>query len=89
MTCIQRTHNGLNIPGTRVGFEHIKQCISALEYYRFHHKHEPEYIADPKSQTPLREDTRIKTFEKVAKADRPNAIADSHSRKAAGTSAGR
>ncbi|KAF9059158.1 hypothetical protein BDP27DRAFT_1371825 [Rhodocollybia butyracea] len=83
----KRTHNGLDIPGTRVGFEHLKQCVSALEYHRFNHKHEPCYKADPASQVPLRDDTRIKTFEKVAKANWPNVIADSHSRKAAGTSA--
>ncbi|KAJ3723244.1 hypothetical protein C8R42DRAFT_641473 [Lentinula raphanica] len=84
----KRTHNGLDIIGTRVGLEHIKQCISALEYHRFHHKHEPRYVAEPKSLLPLRDDTRIQTFEKMAKANRPNAIAESHSRKAAGTSAG-
>ncbi|KAJ3822135.1 hypothetical protein F5880DRAFT_1614073 [Lentinula raphanica] len=84
----KRTHNGLDILGTRVGLEHIKQCISALEHHRFHHKHEPRYVTEPKSQIPLRDDTRIQTFEKMAKANRPNAIAESHSWKAAGTSAG-
>ncbi|KAF9060467.1 hypothetical protein BDP27DRAFT_1430086 [Rhodocollybia butyracea] len=58
----KRTHNRLDIPGTRVGFEHLKQCISALEYYWFNHKHEFCYKADPASQIPLRDDMQIKTF---------------------------
>ncbi len=84
----QHTHSGLIIPGSVVGYEHVKQCISALEYYRFNHQHKPRYKTEPESQRPLRDDSRIKLYETQARAREPERIASSQSRKAAGTSAG-
>jgi hypothetical protein len=82
------TQNGLEIPGTTVGHQHVSQTITALEYMRFHNQHEPEYKADPESQIKLRSDTRIVSFEKAAGANEPQRITDSSMRKSVGIIAG-
>lgn len=71
-----------------VGFEHVKQCISALEHQRFNHQHEDLYSTTPESQKPLRDDSRIKEYEKAARSREPQRIAGAQARKASGTSAG-
>ena len=76
------------MPGTQVGSSHVSQCINALEHYRFNRQHQPNYMADPESRRPLRDDSRIKAYEKAAAADKPRRIAEAHARKAAGTTAG-
>ena len=63
--------DGGNLSGTRVGPSLIKQCISALEYYRSHLSHRADYASDPNSQLQLRNDIRIRTYERSAKASEP------------------
>ncbi|KAJ7587988.1 hypothetical protein C8J56DRAFT_63419 [Mycena floridula] len=88
MTRAKHTPKGADIPGTRVGAGVIKQVINALEHWRFNHQHEPLYKANQSSQIPLRDDSHIKTIEKSMAALKPQRIAEAHSRKAEGSSAG-
>ncbi|KJA16581.1 hypothetical protein HYPSUDRAFT_219351 [Hypholoma sublateritium FD-334 SS-4] len=64
-------NDGANLSGTRVGPSLIKQCISALEYYRSHLSHRADYASDPNAQLQLRNDIRIRTYERSAKASEP------------------
>ncbi|KAF4609718.1 hypothetical protein D9613_011981 [Agrocybe pediades] len=51
-----------------LGASSIKQIVSALEHYRWQWQHEPAYQNVAESQKPLRDDIRIKTYEKSMKA---------------------
>ncbi|KAF5377311.1 hypothetical protein D9615_006350 [Tricholomella constricta] len=79
------TPDGRPIAGTRVGAESIKQCISALESYRYNHcNSDPEYLSDPQSQLPLRSDARITTYESNAQAKEPQRLTEAQELKAFG-----
>ncbi|KAF5381020.1 hypothetical protein D9615_004052 [Tricholomella constricta] len=81
----KQTSDGKDIPGTRLGPDAIKQCVSALESYRYHHKgSDPRYKSDPEAQQPLRNDERITTYEKSAYATEPERLAESQVLKAKG-----
>ncbi|KAL1746150.1 hypothetical protein HDZ31DRAFT_62412 [Schizophyllum fasciatum] len=71
--------------GSTVGIESIKQCISALEHYRFHHQHERDYAQCAEAQKSLRMDARIKQFEISKKASEPERIMTGQKSKATGT----
>ncbi|KAF8078428.1 hypothetical protein FPV67DRAFT_54136 [Lyophyllum atratum] len=84
-TRAKSTHDGQPIPGQRVGAESIKQCISALESYRYNHcSSDPEYVNEPQSQIPLRSDVRITTYEINAQAKEPQRLAEAQVLKAFG-----
>ena len=76
------------MPGTRLGPSAIKQRVSALEYARFHRQHEALYVAQPDAQRPLRDDLRIKTFEKAAQATEPERASQVQIMKADGLKSG-
>ncbi|KAI5899021.1 uncharacterized protein SCHCODRAFT_02462607, partial [Schizophyllum commune H4-8] len=84
--CNRRKNTADSGDGSTVGIESIKQCISALEHYRFHHQHEPAYAQCPEAQKPLRTDARIKQFEISKKASEPERIMTGQKAKATGTS---
>ncbi|KAG6821905.1 hypothetical protein H0H92_000245, partial [Tricholoma furcatifolium] len=63
---LKKNSDGQCIPGTRLGVESIKQCISALENWR--HNHEHEFKDNPDALRSLRDDSRIQTFEAKAQA---------------------
>jgi len=87
---LQFNPDGQAVPGSRVGVESIKQCITALENYRFNHcGSDPDYLADSASQASLRHDVRIKTFEMNAQVKEPERLAESQILKAAGPVSGR
>lgn len=70
-----------------MGSSHIKGVVSALEYHRFNNQHLYPHISE--TQIPLRNDGRIKAFEKAAQSNEPNRADKAHILKAAGSSAGR
>lgn len=74
------------IAGSNLGKSHISGVISALENYRVHHAY--QHKDDPDAQTPLRNDARIKRFEKSAKQDEPKRVQQAQALKAVGTSSG-
>ncbi|KAF5385999.1 hypothetical protein D9615_002501 [Tricholomella constricta] len=81
----KRTRDGKDIPGTRLGPDHIKQCVNALESYRYHHKgSDPRYKDIPEAQVTLRDDERITTYEKSAYATESERVAESQVLKAKG-----
>ncbi|KAF8239539.1 hypothetical protein L208DRAFT_1468733, partial [Tricholoma matsutake] len=47
--------DGQEIPGTQLGFEAIKQCISMLEYWHYNNQHREDYKQCPTSRIPLRD----------------------------------
>ena len=80
--------DGQEISGTRVGPSAIKQCISALEYHRTRLQHREDYRACQEAQRPLRDDIRIKTFEKAARATEPQRVEQMQVMKADGVKSG-
>lgn len=62
--------------------------MSALEYVRFHRQHEATYVAQADAQRPLRDDLRIKTFEKAAQATEPERASQVQIMKADGLKSG-
>jgi hypothetical protein len=84
----QHTSDGQDIPGTRLGFEAIKQCISALEYWRYNNQHREDYKQCPASRIPLRDDSRITTSESTAQEKEPERIAEAQTLKAIGALSG-
>lgn len=74
------------IEGTNVGRWSLKQAISALEWWRFNHQ--SDYEGDTEAHTSLRNDDRIRAFERAASHNEPKRIQTSQTLKAAGTSAG-
>jgi hypothetical protein len=72
------------LSGTRLGPSAVKQCISALEYFRAHFQHRDDYRACPEAQKPLRDDIRIRTFEKAAQATEPERLSQVQQIKADG-----
>lgn len=85
---MQRGRDGIEIVGTTLGSESVKQMISALEHQRRTHQHEKIYRDCADSHIPLRNDERITTFEKASKVTESQLIADSERNKAMGTSNG-
>ncbi|KAG6859814.1 hypothetical protein C0993_003455, partial [Termitomyces sp. T159_Od127] len=77
--------DGEPILGTRLGYETIKQCISALENWR--HTHEYEFKDDNEALWPLCEDARIRTYEANARTSKSERNADAQLWKAKGTTA--
>ncbi|KAG6822530.1 hypothetical protein H0H92_013512 [Tricholoma furcatifolium] len=82
---MKKNSDGQWIPRTRLGVESIKQCISMLENWR--HNHEYEFKDNPDALRPLREDSRIQTFEAKAQASESERNADAQISKAKGTTA--
>ncbi|KAI5822566.1 hypothetical protein K523DRAFT_256760 [Schizophyllum commune Tattone D] len=82
-----RTRGGQEIPGTRLGVSSVKQAISALEYCRINNEHQDCYKEDPESLRKLREDQRVRMYEKAAAANEPQRLKDAEATKADGTSA--
>ena len=80
----QNSSDGSAIEGTRLGPSAIRQCISALEYYRYRFQHREDYTNCPESHIPLRDDIRIKMFEKLADAKEPEGLSQMHINKADG-----
>jgi hypothetical protein len=84
----QRTSDGQDIPGTRLGHEAIKQCISALEYWRYNNQHREDYKSCPAARVPLRDDSRITMLESAAQEKEPERIAEAQTLKATGALSG-
>jgi len=74
----KRDRAGHEIGGTSVGKSSILQTISALQGYIRDHQHEVEYRNCPETQTPLRDQACIKTFEKAVSANEPTRISNAH-----------
>lgn len=81
----KRNNRGVEIAGTSVGKESIKQTISALQRYMLEHQHEPEYFNCPDTRVPLRSQDMVKIFEITSCASEPKRIQESHLLKAKGT----
>ncbi|KAG6846154.1 hypothetical protein H0H93_015690, partial [Arthromyces matolae] len=82
-TRFKKNSDGQLIPGSRVSFESIKQCITALENWRL--THEFDYRNNPDALRPLRQDNRIRTYEKNARESESKRIADAQLAKAYGS----
>jgi len=67
-----------------VGPSTIKQIISALEYYRFHHQRDPIYQECPDSHLPLRQNADIRLIERGCQASEPKRQEESQQMKADG-----
>lgn len=77
---------GETIPDSFLGRSHLKQVISALEYYRL--RNQSDYPGNPEAQRALRSDERIRQFEDSVSHDEPKRVEKSQALKAAGTIAG-
>ncbi|KAF9498755.1 hypothetical protein BDN71DRAFT_358114 [Pleurotus eryngii] len=83
-TRCKRTRDGVDIQGTTLGTESVKQMISALEHQRRMHQHESIYRQCSESHLPLRNDERITTYEKASRATESQLTAESKRTKALG-----
>ncbi|RDB27704.1 hypothetical protein Hypma_003308 [Hypsizygus marmoreus] len=79
----KRTSDSQSISDTRVGVGSIKQCVSALESWRRDNEH--KYKDNPEALRPLRNDTRISTFEANARETEPMRLKEAQTSKAMGT----
>ncbi|KAJ8488942.1 hypothetical protein ONZ45_g13777 [Pleurotus djamor] len=84
-TRAKRKHDDLEMPGTRLGVQSIKQTVSALESHRRNHQHEDLYKQCPESQRPLRDDERIRTYERAAQTSEAQLLASAARTKATGS----
>ncbi|KAF9493320.1 hypothetical protein BDN71DRAFT_1432574 [Pleurotus eryngii] len=79
-----KTRDGVEIPGTTLGWESIKQIVSALESHCKNHQHKDIYHQCPKSQIPLWNDIQIQVYEKASKVTDTQKKAESQCMKAMG-----
>lgn len=62
----------------------IKQIVSALESYRFHHQHDAIYQECAEAHQPLRQNADISLVERACQASEPKRQAESQQMKADG-----
>ncbi|KAG6905462.1 hypothetical protein DXG01_002541, partial [Tephrocybe rancida] len=86
-TRLKKSSDGQPIPGTRLGVEAIKQCISELENWR--REHENIYEGNPEALRHLRDDDRIRAYEDSARSSERDRISDEQTSTARGTVAGK
>jgi hypothetical protein len=67
-----------------VGPSTIKQIVSALESYRFHHQRDPIYQECAEAHHPLRQNADISLVERACQASEPKRQAESQQMKADG-----
>ncbi|KAF8218856.1 hypothetical protein L208DRAFT_1346420 [Tricholoma matsutake] len=65
------TSDGQDLPGTQLGVEAIKQCISTLEYWHHNNQHREDYKQCSASRVVLCDDSHITTLESTAQEKEP------------------
>ncbi|KAF8230060.1 hypothetical protein L208DRAFT_1378681 [Tricholoma matsutake] len=86
---LKRTSEGQDIPGSQLGYEAIKQCISALEYCHYNNQHKDEYKLCLASRIPLRDDSCITTIQSTAQETEPEHLTEAQTAKTMGTLSGK